>query len=365
MRWVETRTAFFTGGRLHSMSNSLEFVAFPPLRLIDKIRLAATIVHASRIRDWRPLEQIPVETWLRKWSGDRTVETIWLPLLRAKLGEGYRDTSAAFIWATIARMYAARRSGLKKEMFGYLPGGYGRVHDALHDLLVAHGVELRLGATVRTVRSDPGGRLRIDTASDGQLDFDRCVVTVAPPVAAEILPDLDAAEREALRTIAYQGVVCASVVLDRPLDGYYVTNITDEWVPFTAVIEMSALVDPLEFDGKSLVYLPRYLPSDDPGFDMTDDEWKARLLEGLFRMYTYLDESNVVASRISRERFVHARSTLGYSGRLPPRRTSVSNVYIVNSAQIVNGTLNVNETIKLAEAAMPDLMSAGHVRQRA
>ena len=27
-------------------------------------------------------------------------------------------------WATIQRIYAARNSGLKKEMFGYVRGGY-------------------------------------------------------------------------------------------------------------------------------------------------------------------------------------------------------------------------------------------------
>jgi protoporphyrinogen oxidase len=357
MRWVETRSAFYTDGRFHSMSNSLEFLSFPPLRLIDKVRLAATIVYASRIRDWRPLERIPVEDWLRRWSGDRTFETIWLPLLRAKLGEGYRDTSAAFIWATIARMYAARRTGLKREMFGYLPGGYGRVHDALRDLLVTNGVELRLGAAVRRVTSTPGGRVSVDTTTDEQLEFDRCVVTVAAPVAAAILPDLDPNELEALRAIEYQGVVCASVVLDQPLGGYYVTNITDDWVPFTAVIEMSALVDRAEFGGRSLAYLPKYLPSDDPAFERSDDEWRERLLGGLFRMYPNLDESHVVAFRVSRERFVHARSTLGYSDRLPPRRTSIPNVHLVNSAHIVNGTLNVNETIRLADEAHADLFS--------
>ena len=127
LRWGTTRTGFYTGGRLHSMSDSLEFVRFPALSLIDKARLAFTILYASRLRDWRPLERIPVVDWLRRLSGKRTVERIWLPLLKAKLGENYRITSASFIWATIARMYAARRSGLKREMFGYVEGGYSRV----------------------------------------------------------------------------------------------------------------------------------------------------------------------------------------------------------------------------------------------
>jgi protoporphyrinogen oxidase len=115
IRWAQTKTGFFTDGHLYSMSNSLEFLRFPPLGLIDKFRLALTILHASRVGDPQQLEEIPVETWLRQWSGDRTTEKIWLPLLRAKLGSNYRKASAAFLWAIIARMYTARRSGLKEE----------------------------------------------------------------------------------------------------------------------------------------------------------------------------------------------------------------------------------------------------------
>jgi peptidoglycan-N-acetylglucosamine deacetylase len=51
--------------------------------------------------------------------------------------------------------------------------------------------------------------------------------------------------------------------------------------------------------------------------------------------------------------------TLGYSRRVPPRRTSVPGVELVTSAQIVNGTLNVNETVQLAERAASELVGAG------
>ena len=125
--WVETKTGFYTDGRLVSMSNALEFLKFPPLDLISKLRLGATIFYASKVKDWKSLEKISVEDWLTRLSGKKTFEKIWKPLLKAKLGEAYRETSAAFIWATIQRMYAARNSGLKKEMFGYVRGGYNRV----------------------------------------------------------------------------------------------------------------------------------------------------------------------------------------------------------------------------------------------
>ena len=95
LRWNVTRTGFYTDGRLYSLSNAVEFLRFPPLSLIDKARLALTILHASRLKDWQRLEQIPVTTWLERWSGARTFQRIWLPLLKSKLGENYRLASAA------------------------------------------------------------------------------------------------------------------------------------------------------------------------------------------------------------------------------------------------------------------------------
>src|SRR3989454_10667665 len=36
MAWVETRTGFYTGGTLYSMSHTIEFLRFPPLSLVNK-----------------------------------------------------------------------------------------------------------------------------------------------------------------------------------------------------------------------------------------------------------------------------------------------------------------------------------------
>jgi protoporphyrinogen oxidase len=358
IRWVTTRTGFYTDGRLFSMSNALEFLRFPPLGFVGKLRLAATILYASRIKSWARLERIPVADWLRRWSGAATFEKIWLPLLRSKLGDNYTRTSAAFIWATIARMYAARRTGLKQEMFGYVPGGYARVLDVFRERLRATGVELRLGTAVANVALTPAGGVIVTPASGPPIEVDRAVLTLAAPVAARLCPGLAEDELRRLARVEYQGIVCASVLLAKPLAGYYVTNITDSWVPFTAVIEMSALADRGQFGGRTLVYLPKYVGPDDPLFAIPYREIEERFVGALLRMYPSLSRDDVLAFRVSRERHVYALPTLDYSEHYPPKRTSLPGIHLLNSAHIVNGTLNVNETIRLAEEALPDLLAA-------
>ena len=358
LRWVRTRTGFYTGGRLYSMSDALEFLRFPPLGLVDKARLALTILHASRIRDWKSLERIPVADWLCRWSGPRTLERIWLPLLRAKLGEGYRETSAAFIWATIARLYAARRSGMREERFGYVPGGYARVLERFGEVLAGEGVRVHLGRPARRVERQADGGIAVESADGTREVFDAVILTPATPIAARLIAGLEEDERARLEAVRYQGIVCASLLLKRPLGGFYVTNITDDGLPFTGVIELTALVDPAQFGGNTLVYLPRYVPPGDPLFARSDAEIQETFMAALERMYPGLERSDLLAFRVSRVPYVFPIPTLGYSDRVPPESTSISGIHVVNSAHIVNGTLNVNETVQLAGRAVERLTGA-------
>jgi len=57
----------------------------------------------------------------------------------------------------IARMYAARRSGLKKEMFGYVRGGYSRILGHFAGALIESGCELRTGTKVEEIEPSADG----------------------------------------------------------------------------------------------------------------------------------------------------------------------------------------------------------------
>jgi protoporphyrinogen oxidase len=354
VQWTTTGTGFYSGGRFHPMNNALDFLRFPPLGLIDKLRLGLTILRASRIADPIPLEDVPIEQWLRANSGSKTFETIWRPLLIAKLGDRYPQASAAFIWAIIVRLYAARRAGLGAERFGYVRGGYARLIAALLAKLETRGVALRPATPVASVTSD-GAESVVTLATGERLTFDRTVVTLAAPLAAKMVPELSQDERERLTGKLYGGIVCASLVLDEPLGPYYVTNLTDAGLPFSAVIDMGCIVDRAEWNGASIVYLPKYLAPDDPLFDAGDDAIEASFLSALERMYPGFSRSQVRAFRVSRVRNVFPIATLGYSRSLPPIATSVAGVFLLNSAHIVNGTLNVNETLGLLERGLAAL----------
>ncbi|MGD1857623.1 MAG: hypothetical protein ACFB2W_25585, partial [Leptolyngbyaceae cyanobacterium] len=59
---------------------------------------------------------------------------------------------------------------------------------------------------------------------------------------------------------------------------------------------------------------------------------------------------------------VFALATKKYSETLPPISMSAPGVHILNSSHIVNGTLNVNESIMLAEKQLPAIIQQSKQR---
>jgi protoporphyrinogen oxidase len=347
IRWRKAATGFYWNGRLHDFSTPFDLMRFPLLNPIERLRFGLGILRASRLASAENIQNLTIEEWLTQISGRSTFQKVWLPLLRAKLGDDYRTTSAIFMWATIRRLHLARSNGAGPEKFGYLPRGYAGMLETFEMELRQRGVKVWLNAKICGVHSKPQGvELRV---SNGEtLHFDRVVITAATPLAASFCPQITGRERERLEGIEYEGVICPSFLLSRPLSPYYVTNIADSSIPLTGVIEMSALVDREVFHGRSLVYLPRYVRPADPEFLKSDEEIGSRSLAALRTMHPSLRAEEVIDSRVSRARWVFRRPVAG--ALVPvPLNTSVPRLHLINSAQITDGTLNVNETVLLAQ----------------
>jgi protoporphyrinogen oxidase len=356
LQWKESKTGFFIDNNYYSMSNTLEFIRFPALNLLDKFRLGLTILAGSYLQNYKRLETIPVTVWLRRWSGKNTFNKIWLPLLKSKLGEGYKLTSAAFICATIKRLYGARKRGSKKELFGYVKGGYAAVIEKIVSKLSEERISVICDFKITEIRQNANHSLTL-TSSDGRTEsFDHVISTLPSFLTASLCPELKDYEIARLKSIKYLGVICVSLLLKRHLTPFYVTNITDDRISFTGVIEMTSLVDPLTFGGSALVYLPKYLSSDDKMFELPDVEIKENFLSFLRLMQPDLTDSEILSCKVARARYVIALPEMGYSKNLPSVFTSIKNFFIINSSFITDGTLNVNETLKVSGKYMQELL---------
>lgn len=353
--WGRTKTLFFAGESLHPLNNVFDYLRLPTLRLIDKLRLGFNIVYGSRISNPRKLEGMSAAQWLTRISGRRAYENLWRPLLRAKLGSNEPQASAAFIWSIMRRFYGAREGGAKVESYGYVEGGYRTVVSAFRRHLENLGVDIVCDAPVKSVDRLSDGGVVVQLA-EGQQTFDKAVMTFAAPIASRVCDQFNAQERARLQAIQYQGVVCVSLLLKRPLGGAYLTYITDESLPFTTVIEMTSLVDRQQLGGHHLVYLPKYVPCADAFLQEADESVIGQFVAGLKKMYPDLNDEDIVTARVARTPYVAPVMTKHYSKLLPPAKTSVRDLFMISSAQLLYGSSSVEETMRLVDAHLPQLL---------
>src|SRR5690606_2614724 len=194
-------------------------------------------------------------------------------------------------------------------------------------------------------------------ASNETQEFDEVILTLPSGVASKICANLTAAEIEKLDNVEYLGVICVAVLLDKSISDFYVTNITDSWVPFTVVIEMTALVDKKYLNDNALVYLPKYVVKDDPLFDKSDSDIREYFIDNFKKMYPHITDDNIKFAGVAKAKHVITVAKLNYSDLLPDVKTSVSNVYIINTSHIKDGTLNVNETVRVAETKLEEILN--------
>jgi protoporphyrinogen oxidase len=339
LRFQQTKNAFFVDGGIHSMNSAVEFLGFKPLKLLDRVRLAATIVRAQLVRDWQSLESISVEQWLRRWSGNGTFAKLWHPLLTAKFDGDYADVPATWMWSRLVRMKSTRSGANQRESAGHLVGGYATLLAAMATQIRAAGGRIHLNRPVREIvvedRRVAGVRFGQDFWSGGPV-----ISTMQAPVFRRLIPGAPEDYQQSLSAVPYLGIVCPLIVLDRPLSGYWTLNIADTRVPFTGIIETTAYIDPKYVGGHHLVYMPKYTAPGSRWQTLTDKDVLEAAMLSLKQVVPGFDRRSVRYALVHRERYVEPLHYLSSTASMMGVETPVSGLYLATTSQIYPSLTN-------------------------
>lgn len=339
LRFRETRMGFFYQGNIYSMNNAVEFLRFPPLGWIDRLRLGLTVLYAQFVKDWQTLEGTSVENWLVRLGGRRTFDNIWRPMLRAKFDGSFANTPATYIWARLVRMKSTRGGASQKEEAGHLIGGYITLIEAMARRIEAAGGKIHLRCPVQEVTVEEG-RARGIRLKDEVRAFSSVVVTMQAPIFRRLIPNAGQDYQNFLGKTEYLGIVCPLLVLDRPLTGFWTLNITDDRIPFTGIIETTSYIDPQYVGGHHLVYLPKYTAPGSHWQQMSDEEIRETWLKNLETMFPDFRRSWIRYFLVHRERYVEPLHGLNATHLIPDIKTPIDNLYLATTAQIYPALTN-------------------------
>ncbi len=355
--FTATKQGFYDNGKLFDFNTPVDFMLFPPLNLIQRFRLGLQVIYAQFESDWRKMDTVPVEEWLLKVSGRGAYDKVWKPLLRAKFDTMAESVPATYIWSRLRRMMGTRKGVTSKEMMCYLENGYYTLIEGLARKCEALGVNFHLNAPIEEIIIENNKATGIKLAGT-VLPYDAVISTLASPILSNIIPQASAAFRETLTKQQYLGVMCPLVILKKQLVPYYVVNITDESIPFTAVVETTNLIDPKYVKNHHIVYLPKYLAPDSPIATWSDEQVKTEWMKSFRQMFPNFDENDIEAFIVQRAKFVEPIRPMNTLGDIPNIKTPVERLYMGNTVMIYpdlgNGESVTRFALKVVEELTAD-----------
>ena len=356
LRFRRTRSAFYIDGGLYSMNSLVEFLGFRPLTPLQRVALGVTVARAQFYRDWKALESVTLRDWLTTLGGRRVFERLWEPMLKAKFDGDYDQIPATWMWSRLVRMKSTRQGANQVEQAGHLIGGYWTLLAAMLSRIEGAGGKLHLKCPVSQIVIDAGKVAGLQVLGQFR-PYSQVVTTMQGPVSAALMPGAPAEYRDALARIPYLGVVCALMVLDRPLSGTWTVNIAEPGIPLTGVIETTTYIDPRHVGGHHLVYLPKYTRPGSPWLAMGDDEIRRSWVDAVKRMFPAFSEEWIRYFLVHRERYVEPLRPIG-SPDLPGAEAPVAGLYLATTAQIypalTNGESVTRHAAKTAELVAGD-----------
>jgi protoporphyrinogen oxidase len=348
LQWRDAKSGFYGNERLVSFSSAFDFIKFPFLSPWQKFRLGYGIFASSRIKDPGSLDSLDVPHWMAHIFGQKVYENFWEPLIRSKLGDAAPRTTAAFMGATIKRLYGARSRARHKEKMGIIEGGAFALQAAAEKKLSEIDVDVQPETPVEKIFSQR--KEIVLQVSSGRRAFDKALLTIPNPEILKIIQNADAplTWRQMLQ-MEYLGVICVLLLLKRSLSPYYLINLLDKSLPFTGIIESTNILSPEGLGGRHLVYLPKYVTQADPLAKAPEGQIIDRFVNHLKKIFPNLRNEDILHSQLFRENYVQPIRPPLPSGHPLGFRTPLPGVYLANSTLITNSTLNNNAVLQSAK----------------
>jgi protoporphyrinogen oxidase len=344
-------TVMYYQGKFYPFDSILAALLFPGLGWgVRKVRFGLVGLYLRLTNNWKPLERVTAEAWMRKWAGDPVYTLMWEPLMIGKFGERYSSqVNMAWMWARLK----ARTTRL-----GTFKGGFQAFANKFASQLTQMGVQIHLKTAVGRITVIPGVSLDLEIEK-GSEQFDQCLVTTSPSLLARLAPDLPPQYLKGLLELKSMGAVVMVLALTHKLSekGYYWYNIPKSaGFPFLALVEHTNFVSPENFGGDHIVYIGDYLEPDHEYFRISPDELLQRYLPSLKFFNPNFSPEWVRKTWLWRTPYAQPVPLVNHSKNIPSIQTPLPGLYFASMSQVYPWDRGTNFAVEIGRRAAQLMM---------
>ncbi len=338
-------TVLLYKGKWYPFDSITRALAFPGLGYgLNKIRFGFVGLYLRLTNNWKPLEHHTADAWMTRWAGRRVYEQMWKPLIVGKFGPYYRDVNMAWMWA---------RLKARSTRLGTFEGGFQRFADMFAEQLRQMGVDIRMGAGVKSIRRDPAKGLILDAGETEA--FDQILVTTSPGLLAKICPDLPGSYLKGLLELKSMGAVVMIMALKHQLskEGYYWFNLPKEaGYPFLALVEHTNYVASEHFGGDHIVYAGDYLEAGHEYFSLTDQQLLQRFMPAFSKFNADFRPDWIKKTWVFRTNYAQPVPLINHSKNIPGIETPIEGLYFASMSQVYPWDRGTNFAVEIGRRAV-------------
>ena len=347
-------TVMYHDGRFYPFDSIIKALLFPGLGFgSNKVRFGLVGVYLRLTNNWKPLEKVTVDAWMRKWAGEKVYTMMWEPLVVGKFGERwYRLVNMAWMWARLK----ARTTRL-----GTFEGGFQNFADLLAGKLREMGVDIRLQAPISLIER-PSGSAKINVHGTSTAQFDRVLVTLSPEAMSHLVPSLPEDYLRGLREMKSMGAVVITLALKHQLseEGYYWYNLPKSaGYPFLALVEHTNFVPVNKFGGDHIVYMGDYLEPEHEYFSLSQEELLERFLPTLKKFNPKFERDWVRKAWLYRTAYAQPVPLVNHSRNIPTINTPVDGIYFASMSQVYPWDRGTNFAVEIGRRSARMILEEG------
>jgi protoporphyrinogen oxidase len=341
-------TSLWLDGKIYQMTHPNIVVANLrlPISWPAKIRYGLTGLYLRIFTNWRAMERVTAEDWLRRAMGGEAYERLWRSLLISKFGEYYDKANMAWMWARIYK---------RTVRLGTFEGGFQAFLDLLAERVKSQGADIHLNTRVERIARAEDGRLVVTVGGEAKT-FDAVISTSAPFIMKKLAPDLPAEYAEKLGALKSTGAVVVILALKHQLltDGTYWLSLpisqpdrTKAEFPFIALIEHTNYMDRVHYGGDHLVYCGDYVPADHEYFKLSEEELFERFADTLTTFNPGFSREWVRKWWVFRAPYAQPIPLVNHSESLPDLRTPWNGLYLASMSQVYPWDRGTNYAVEM------------------
>ena len=341
-------TSLWLDGKIYPMTHPNIVVANLrlPISWLAKIRYGLTGLYLRIFTNWRAMEHVTAEDWLRRAMGNEAYERLWRSLLISKFGEYYDKVNMAWMWARIYK---------RTPRLGTFAGGFQAFLNLLAERVKSQGAEIHLNTRVERIARAEDGRLVVTVGGETAV-FDAVISTSAPFIMKRLAPDLPAEYAEQLGTLKSTGAVVVILALKHQLltDGTYWLSLpisqpdrAKSEFPFIALIEHTNYMDRAHYGGDRLVYCGDYVPADHEYFKLSEEELYERFVGALTNFNSDFSRDWIRKWWVFRAPYAQPIPLVNHSEKLPDVRTPWKGLYLASMSQVYPWDRGTNYAVEM------------------